>query len=361
MKKIKIVDLYIIRKFLGTFFFAITLIMLIVIVFDLSEKIDDFIENQAPLDEIIFVYYVNFIPYFINLFSPLFTFIAVIFFTSRLASNTEIISILSAGISFRRLLVPYIISAVLLSMFSIYLSNVLIPRANETRLDFENTYVRSPSRFRERNIHMQIKPGEFIYLESFNDRTNRGQRFSLEKIKDGQLYYKLKANTVTWDTIEKQWQIQNYHIREINGINEKLTFGDRKDTVLNFTPDNFIQNLREIETLNFRELQDQIDMEKLKGSEHIKYYQVEKHRRIAFPFATLILTLIGVSLSCRKVRGGIGLHLGAGITLSFAFILFMQVSSTFATNGNLTPALAAWVPNILFGILGIYLLKTAPK
>ena len=358
---IKKLDTYIIRKFLGTFFFAITLIILIVIVFDLSEKVDDFIENKAPLDEIIFVYYLNFIPYFVNLFSPLFTFIAVIFFTSRLAMNTEIISILSAGVSFRRLLVPYIISAILLAMFSVYLSNVLIPRANENRLDFEHTYVSSPSRFRERNIHMQIRPGEFIYMESFNDRTNRGRRFSFEKIEDGELYYKLNANTIVWDTIDKKWTLQNYHIREIDGLDEELSFGRRKDTVLNFTPQNFTQSLSEMETMNFRELQDQIDLERLKGSPNIRFFLVEKHRRIAVPFATLVLTIIGVSLSCRKTKGGIGLHLGAGLTLSFAYILFMQISSTFATNGNLPAVLAAWIPNILFGILGLYLLKTAPK
>jgi len=361
MNKIKKVDLYIIRKFLGTFFFAIALIILIVIVFDLSEKIDDFIENRAPLYDIIFVYYLNFIPYFVNLFSPLFTFIAVIFFTSRLALNSEIIAMLSSGISFKRLLVPYVISAVFLAMLSIYLSNILIPLANENRLDFENTYVRSPSRFRERNIHMQINPGVFVYMESFNERTNKGQRFTLEKIDDGKLYYKLSASSVVWDTISEHWRIQNYYIREMDGFNEQLSFGRRKDTVLGFTPDNFMQSLREIETLNFRELQAQIDLEKMKGSENIKFFLVEKHRRIAFPFATLVLTIIGVSLSCRKVRGGVGLHLGAGIALSFAFILFMQISSTFATNGNLAPSIAAWIPNIIFGILGAYLLKIAPK
>ncbi len=361
MNKVKQLDLYIIRKFLGTFFFAITLIILIVIVFDLSEKIDDFIENQAPLGEILFVYYINFIPYFINLFSPLFTFIAVIFFTSRLAFNTEIIAMLSAGISFRRILVPYIISAIFLAMLSIYLSNVLIPGANEKRLDFENTYVRSPSRFRERNIHMQVQPGVFIFMESYNERANTGQRFTLEKIEQGELKYKLSAGSVIWDTINEHWRIRNYYIRKIDGINEELSFGRTKDTVLNFTPDNFMKSLREIETLNFRELQEQIEMERLKGSEHINFYLVEKHQRIAFPFATLVLTLIGVAMSAKKVRGGIGLHLGAGISLSFAFILFMQVSTTFATNGNLSPAIAAWIPNIIFGILGVYLLKKAPK
>lgn len=354
-------DWYIIRKFLGTFFFAIALIIVIVIIFDLSEKVDDFIEKRTPFSEILLVYYLNFIPYFINLFSPLFTFIAVIFFTSRLAFNTEIIAILSAGISFRRMLRPYFVSAIFLAILSIYLSNVLIPHANRNRLDFENTYIRKQRSFSERNIHMQIRPGEFVYMESFNDRNNMGYNFTLEKIIDGELLYKISAHRAEWDTTKGSWLIRDYYIREMGDMQEKLSFGTLLDTVLNLTPYDFIQNLRDIETMNFRELNKFIENERLKGSENIKYYLVEKHKRLAFPFATLVLTLIGVSLSSRKVRGGIGLHLGAGITISFAFILFMQVSTTFATNGNLPPALAVWIPNILFGILGFYLLKTAPK
>jgi lipopolysaccharide export system permease protein len=358
---LKKIDLYIIRKFLGTFFFAMTLIIFIVIIIDLSERIDDFIEKQAPLNEIIFVYYFNFIPYFVNLFSPLFTFIAVIFFTSRMAFNTEIIAILSSGVSFRRMLRPYFISAILLSMLSIYLTNFLIPPANKQRLDFEYTYVRTPPRFRDRNIHMQVRPGEFVYLESFNDRTHVGYRFALEKITDGQLQYKMLADHVRWDSVSGHWTIENYNVRTIEGLHEELSFGRTLDTILPFTPRDFIQNLKEMETMSFGELREFIANERLKGSENVKFYEVEMHRRMAFPFSTMVLTLIGVSLSSRKVRGGIGLHLGFGISLSFAFILFMQVSTTFATKGNLHPMLSVWIPNIIFGILGIYLLRAAPK
>lgn len=358
---LKKIDLYIIRKFLGTFFFAITLIIFIVIIFDLSEKIDDFIEKQAPLREIIFVYYLNFIPYFINLFSPLFTFIAVIFFTSRLASNTEIIAILGSGVSFNRLLRPYFISAIVLSVLGIYLSNILIPPANRVRLDFEATYVKPPQPFRDRNIHMQIRPNEFIYLESFNNRTNIGYRFSLEKVTDGTLTYKLLAENVRWDSVQQIWTIENYNIRTIDGLEEQLSFGSSMDTTLAFTPRDFIQNLKEMETMNFGELREFIANEKLKGSENVKFYEVELHRRIAFPFATLVLTLIGMAVSSRKVRGGIGLHLGIGLSISFAFILFMQISTTFATKGNLHPMLSVWIPNLFFGLLGVYLLRMAPK
>ncbi|MFN3556818.1 MAG: LptF/LptG family permease [Bacteroidales bacterium] len=359
--KLNKLDWYIIGKFLGTFFYAIALIILIVIIFDLSERIDDFIEKKAPLQEILFVYYLNFIPYFVNLFSPLFTFIAVIYFTSRMAFNTEIVAILSSGISFRRMLLPYFLSAIFLAILSIYLSNVLIPHANRKRLDFEFTYLRPQGQFRERNIHMQIRPGEFIFMESFNDRINVGYKFTLEHIRDGELTYKLAADRAEWIDSIQTWSLRNYHKRIIDGLDEQVKSGMRMDTVIHLSPDDFIQNLRDMEAMNFRELQDFIDNERLKGSENIRFYLVEKHRRIAFPFATLVLTLIGVSLSSRKVRGGIGLHLGAGLTLSFTFILFMQISTTFATNGNLPPMLAVWIPNIVYALLGLYLLKTAPK
>ncbi|MFP4063885.1 MAG: LptF/LptG family permease [Bacteroidales bacterium] len=358
---LKKLDIYIIKKFLGTFVYAITLIILIVVIFDLSEKIDKFIDNQAPFYDIIFVYYLNFIPYFINLFSPLFTFIAVVFFTSRMAFNTEIIAILSSGVSFRRMLVPYMISAMLLALISVYLSNVMIPEANKKRLEFEYVYVRSPDLSAGRHIHMQIRPGIFIYLESFNERTQTGYHFSLERIEGGELQYKLFSDLARYDEEKDQWRIENYNIREIHGLEEELSFGKTLDTVLPFTPRDFVQNIKDMETMNFGELNEFIANEKLKGSEAVSFYEVERHRRMAFPFSTLVLTLIGVALSSQKVRGGIGLHLGAGIALSFTFILFMQVTTTFATKGSLHPMVAVWIPNILFGILGIYLIKKAPK
>lgn len=358
---LKKLDFYIIRKFLGTFVFAITLIIFIVVIFDLSEKIDNFIDNQASFRDIILIYYINFIPYFINLFLPLFTFITVVFFTSRMAFNTEIIAILSAGVSFWRLMVPYLISAVMLSIVSIYLSNVVIPPANEKRLEFEYEFVRRPETIGGRNIHMQIRPGIFIYLESYSERTLTGYRFTLEEISNGELTYKLFADRIVYDNEAEHWTVLNYNERHINELDEKLSFGRELDTILPFTPHDFTQTLKDMETLNYRELNEFIANERLRGSEIVSFYEVEKHRRLAFPFSTLVLTVIGVALSSQKVRGGIGLHLGAGITLSFAFILFMQVTTTFATNGNLHPMLAVWIPNILFGLLGAYLLKVAPK
>ena len=358
---IKKIDSYIIKKFLGTFFYAIALIIVIVIIFDISEKIDDFIEKHAPLKEIIFIYYFNFVPYFVNLFSPLFTFIAVIFFTSKMASNTEIVAILGSGVSFKRMLRPYIISAIILALLSFVLSNFIIPPANKRRHEFEMKYIFNKVQSNDLNIHMQISSGTYVYCERYNCNDNTAYQFSLEKINDKGLYYKLSSNQARWDSAKGAWTIENYFIRRVDGLKEKLINGRKMDTIINLKPSDFVENLNNLETMNWSELNNYIKKEKLKGSDNLSYCEVEKNKRIAFPFATVVLTLIGVSLSSKKIRGGIGLNLGAGITLSFAFILFMQISTTFATNGNLPAVIAVWIPNIIFGALGMYLIKIAPK
>jgi len=358
----KKLDSYIIKKFLGTFFYAIALIIVIVIIFDISEKIDDFIEKHAPLSQIIFVYYLNFVPYFVNLFSPLFTFIAVIYFTSRMASNTEIIAILSSGISFRRMLRPYIISAVFLGLLSFTLSNFIIPHANRKRMEFEMAYLRNKRHSDAMNIHMQINPGTYIYAEHYDAApSNMAYHFSMEKFNDKGLYYKLMSDGAKWDSTKGSWTIENYYIHKIDGLKESIKSGKKLDTIINLKPFDFLENTQDIETMDFSELNTYIKKEKLKGTENLLNYQLEKHKRIAFPFATIVLTLIGVSLSSRKMRGGIGFHLGTGISLSFAFILFMQISTTFTTNGNLPAYIAVWIPNVIFGALSWYLLRIAPK
>lgn len=358
MKKI---DIYIIKKFLGTFFFAISLLVIVVVVFDISEKIDDFIEKEAPLKGILFTYYLNFIPYFVNLFSYLFTFIAVIFFTSKMASDSEIVAILSSGVSFRRLLVPYIISAVILGVMSFYLANFLIPKTNQKMMVFEKRYIKNPYRNREINIHMQISPGTFVYIESFNNQTNTGYKFSLEDFDDGNLVYKISSERIIWDSITSKWKLKHYTIRELAGNSEKLIKGKEMDTLINMNPREFTIIIEDIKTMNFTDLRKFIEKSRLKGTKNVKDYEVEKHKRIAFPFATIVLTLIGVSISSRKVRGGIGMHLGLGIAITFSFIFFLQVSTVFATRGSLSPGIAVWIPNIIFGILALYLLRIAPK
>lgn len=358
---LKKLDLYIIRKFLGTFFYAIALIIIVVIIFDISEKIDDFYEKHAPLHEIIFHYYLNFVPYFINLFSPLFTFVAVIFFTSKMASNTEIVAILNSGISFKRFLLPYILSAIVIGLMNFYLANFLIPNVNGNRLAFEKKYIKDNKKVNQFNVHLQVEKGTFLYLEGFDVSYNTGYRFSIEKINENGLYYKLYADQITWDSLSGKWKLKNYNIRQINGMNETFIKGESMDTLLNVHPADFSKELKDIETMDYNGLRKFIDQEKLRGSDRVKFYEVEKYQRISYPFATIVLTLIGVSLSSRKVRGGIGLNLAFGLAITFAFILFMKISTVFATFGNLPAYLAVWIPILLFGLLAVQLIKKAPK
>jgi lipopolysaccharide export system permease protein len=357
----RILDRYIIRKFLGTFFFSLALIILIAVVFDMSEKLDDFIERKAPVKAIIFDYYLNFIPYFANLFAPLFVFISVIYFTARLAMDTEIIAILNSGVSFRRLLRPYLIAALALAALSFYLNGWLIPHSNKVKLAFENVYIKDPVKFEYRNIHRQIMPGVYIYFESYDNNQNIGYRFSMEKIENGNRTFFLNSERMVWDSTKSKWRIENYYARTLEGDKETLTSGVQKDTTLPITPANFRRRSNVVEAMDTPALNEFIKQERLEGSGNISAYLVEKYRRTAIPFATFVLTIIGVSLSSRKVRGGIGARLGAGIGISFVYILFMQISNTFAINGSLPPILAVWVPNIFFTSIAFWLLKKAPK
>ncbi|MFO8129141.1 MAG: LptF/LptG family permease [Bacteroidales bacterium] len=357
----KIIDIYIIKKFLGTFFYAISLLIIIVIVFDVSENIDEFLDRNAPLHEILFNYYLNFIPYFINLFSYLFTFISVIFFTSKMAYNSEIVAILSSGVSFYRMLRPYMISALLLAAMSFYLSNFLIPKTNIQRREFKDKYIEGLEQDLEKNIHMQINPGTFVYMEYYNTSGNTGQKFTLEEIRNNQLRVKLTAERIRWDSASGRWELFNYFIREIRDTSENLRRGRSLDTTIKLKPEDLLVIKEDFEEMNYWQLRAKIESERLKGSQDVKVYEIEHHKRMASPFATIVLTLIGVSLSSRRVRGGIGMHLGLGIAITFAFILFLQISTVFATNGNLSPSLAAWVPNIIFGIVAAFLIRIAPK
>ncbi len=361
MRGIKILDRYIIVKFLTTFFFALGLIILIAIVFDLSEKIDDFLEKKAPFKAIIFDYYLNFVPYFANLFSPLFIFISVIFFTSKMAGQTEIVAILSSGVSFRRLLVPYMVVAALLAGMSYYLNGYVIPNANKVRLEFENNFIKNPYVLKARNIHRQINPGEFIFFESYNTIDNLGFRFTYEKFEDNKLVYKFKSDRLVWDTVSNIWRAENYQLRRIDGMNEVIRSGPRLESHFGFFPSEFTTRNSNITTMDNNTLDAYIKDKRMRGAEGIQFDEVEKYRRSSFPFATFILTLIGISLSSKKVRGGIGIQIGAGILLSFTYIMFMQISTTFATNGNLPAVVAVWIPNIVFAVIGVYLYKKAPK
>jgi len=358
---LKKIDFYIIRKFLGTYFYSILLLTVIIIIFDISEKIDDFIEKDAPLKAIIFDYYLNFIPYFVNMFSSLFTFIAVVYFTSRMASNTEIVAILNAGISFWRFLVPYLVSGVFLTVLSFALMNYVLPYTNRDLRAFEKQYIKNPFKSNEMNIHMQLEPGTYVYLENFNSTARIGYRFSLEKFDSTGLKLKLKAEMITWDSIQNHWKMSNYMMRRIHPQGESIFQGKEADTVMAFTPADFMVDIENAKTMTYNQLNRFIAQEEMRGSTLTGQFSLEKYKRLTFPFANLVLTFIGVALSSRKVRGGIGAHLGLGIAIAFTFILLLQISSVFAIFGNLPAWIALWIPNIIYSIVAIILLRLAPK
>ena len=361
--KPKLIDTYIIRKFLGTFFFCIVLILTIAVVFDFAEKIDNFMEKQAPVKAIIFDYYLNFIPYFAMLFAPLFVFIAVIFFTSKMAVSTEIIAILNSGMSFRRLMWPYFLSAFFIASLTFVLTNFVIPKSNLIRMDFEDKYYHSSTKsITIENIHRMVLKNIYVYMGSFNPINQRGQNFTVEQFSDsGKLISKLSSSTVVYDTASHKWTAQNYFIRKIIGKDEILTKGKQIDTTLKIRPMDFSRDPNYVGTMTSRELDDYIKLLRLQGSDELKLFLIEKYRRFANPFAVFVLTLIGVSLSSRKIRGGLGMNIGIGLGLSFSYILFLQFASQFSLKGNLGPMLAMWIPNIIYSIIGLVLYKMAPK
>jgi lipopolysaccharide export system permease protein len=360
-KLIKTLDLYIIKKFLGTFFFTIALIIGISVIFDFSEKVDDFIESEAPMKAILFDYYMNFIPYFANLFSGLFTFIAVIFFTSKMAYNSEITAILSSGVSFRRLMVPYMISALAIGIFSFSLATYIIPPANKKMIDFRYTYIKKKAINRDRNIHRQLTDSTYMYMMEYRPNDDDGRKFTMERFDGYKLVSKLSADNIRWDRETKKWTISNYVIRDIDGEKETITTGSRIDTTLSIVPEEFKTDITDIETMNQTELIEFIEQQKMRGVDALEPYEIERHRRIAVPFSSFILSLIGASLASRKLRGGIGLHLGFGIGLSFSYIMFQQISKVFALSGTVTPFVSVWIPNILFAIIAVFIYKWAAR
>ena len=360
--KPRLIDWYIIKKFISTFFIALILIIGIVIIFDISEKIDDFVSKEAPLKAIIFDYYFNFIPYFMNMFSPLFVFITVIFFTSKMAANSEIIAILSCGISFHRMMVPYIFSATIIAIFSLCLNLFIIPNSNKELVQFEDKYIKSSTGTSNRNIHYQIAPGEFVFVESFSSWNNTAYRFTLEKIEDNQLVSKLSAETAVWDTTFCGWKLKKYFIRDYtNSLEDNIRSGAQLDTVINLTLTDFYMKKNTLQSLNYRELNELIANQKMRGDANIKDALVEKNKRFAMPFSAFILTIMGVALSSKKRRGGIGWNIGIGIALSFSYILFQRFSEMFVHTGFMSPGLALWTPNFLYAVIAGVLYKIAPK
>lgn len=357
-------DMYLIKKFLGTYFFSIALIISIAVVFDFNENIDKFTTSNAPWKGIIFEYYLNFIPYFSNLFSPLFVFISVIFFTSKLAENSEIIAMMAAGVSFKRLMRPYMISAAIIAIMTFLLGAYVIPKGSVTRLNFENLYKRKKKVEFAQNVQLQVDKGVIAYIEHFDGRSKTGYHFSLDKFVNKKLVSHMTATTVTYDTLSDEryhWTIKNYTLREFKGMREYITHGYEIDSIIAMEPSDFLITRNQQETFTSPELKDYIIKQKERGSGNVKPFEVEYHKRFATSFASFILTIIGLSLSARKRKGGMGLYLGIGLALSASYILFQTVSATFAINADWPPILAAWIPNILFSFIAFFLYKKAPQ
>lgn len=357
-------DWYIIRKFIGTYIFSIVLIISIALVFDFNENLSKFTKYHAPWRAIVFDYYANFIPYYSNLFSPLFVFIAVIFFTSKLAGNSEIIAMLSSGVSFRRLMRPYMISCVLIASVTFYLNSFVIPHGTVIRQNFESLYRNSKKNTSAENVQLQVGKGTVAYIQHYDDRYKRGYGFSLDKFEGKKLVSHMTAMEIQYDTIadaKYHWKATNWKTRTLVGLRERIVTGDVKDTVILTEPTDLVYSKGQQETFTSPELLDYISKQTSRGSGNVVQYEVEFHKRIAMSFSSFILTIIGLSLSARKRKGGMGLYLGIGLGLSFGYIMLQTVSSTFAINAGTPPVLAAWIPNLIFAFIAYFCYRHAPR
>lgn len=364
---LKRIDTYLIGKFLGTYFFALLMIICVAVVFDFNENVDKFTTNHAPWSAIIFQYYANFVPYYSNLFSALFVFISVIFFTTKLADNSEIIAMQSTGMSFGRLIRPYLISAAIIAALSFYLGAEVIPRGSAKRLNFENMYKRSASKRNPTyadNVQLQVDTGVIAFMEHFDGINKQGHHFALDKFEKKKLVSHLTANRAQYDTLSDvryQWHLTNVTIRNLKGMKEEITHEATIDSVIMMEPQDFLFTRNQQETMTNRELKEYIDKQKIRGSANLKVFEVEYYKRFASPFAAFILATIGMALSCKKRKGGMGIALGTGLALSATYILLQSISATFSINAGLHPAIAAWMPNILFTFVAWYLCKKAPR
>lgn len=357
-------DWYIIRMFIGTYIFSIVLIISIALVFDFNENLSKFTKYHAPWRAIVFDYYANFIPYYSNLFSPLFVFIAVIFFTSKLAGNSEIIAMLSSGVSFRRLMRPYMISCVLIASVTFYLNSFVIPHGTVIRQNFESLYRNSKKNTSAENVQLQVGKGTVAYIQHYDDRYKRGYGFSLDKFEGKKLVSHMTAMEIQYDTIadaKYHWKATNWKTRTLVGLRERIVTGDVKDTVILMEPTDLVYSKGQQETFTSPELLDYISKQTSRGSGNVVQYEVEFHKRIAMSFSSFILTIIGLSLSARKRKGGMGLYLGIGLGLSFGYIMLQTVSSTFAINAGTPPVLAAWIPNLIFAFIAYFCYRHAPR
>jgi lipopolysaccharide export system permease protein len=357
---IKIYDWYIIKKYLGTFVFTIAIFIVVIVVFDISEKLDNFLKNNVTLHQVIFQYYAGCIPFYIDMLSPLINFLAVIFFTAKMANQTEIVPVLSGGASFNRFLRPYFMCASLIFIITLFSELYLIPYTNKLKITFENSYVVIDDPTKS-DVHIQLDKNTFVYMGSFDNNTKTGYQFTLEKFKGDVMLQKLTANSISYDSLKHVWSFHGYDVRYVNGYREKMAHGEKKDTVLDMVPGDFVLHNNIYTAMSMHELNTNIEKESIRGTGVLHDMLMVKYQRFVHPLAAFVLTLIGVSLSSRKVRGGVGLPLGIGFFLCFAYIVVDQFANVFAVKGGMPPIIAVFIPNTLFGLLGYYLLRKAPK
>ncbi|TRX55962.1 YjgP/YjgQ family permease [Fulvivirga sp. M361] len=356
----KLIDRYILKKFLGAFVFTVLIIVSVILVIDVTEKTEKFVKAGVSTPQVI-GYYMDFIPWIANFITPLTTFIATVFITAQLAGRTEIIAILSSGVSFKRLLVPYAIGACLIASVSFVLTGWVIPNSNKSRLAFEIEHLKSKFYFNKTNIHLQVAPNTYLYMRSYNNQSDVGYNFTLEKVEGTRLLSKLTANRITWDQELDKWKLTSWKTMSVDGMIETIEEGKNMDTTLAIHPSEFENDYRNYDGMTIDELDDEIDKLTLRGASNVEVYRVEKYTRFTSPFAILILTFMGVIVSARKTRGGAGFQIALGFFLSFLFILFFIMSKTVAEAGGLDPLVGVWIPNILFGSISLLMYKYVPR
>ncbi|MGZ3754549.1 MAG: LptF/LptG family permease [Mucilaginibacter sp.] len=357
---LKIIDWYIIKKYLGTFIFTLLMFIAISVVFDVSEHMDNFLTKHATLGEIVFKYYAGFIPFYMDLLSPLINFLAVIYFTAKMANQTEIVPILSGKVSFTRFLRPYFVAASIIFVVSFFAKVFLIPYTNALKLNFENTHGFYGDASKN-EVHLQLDAKTYVYAGTYDPVTHTSYQFTMEKFDGDKLREKLTANSIVYDSLKKSWSFRNYSVRYVNGLREKLVMSlPQKDTILDLKPTDFVIN-NNYPAQSLSELNKNIEKEKTRGAGDLRDMLNEKYRRFVYPFSSFVLMLIGVSISSRKVRGGIGLPLGIGLFLCFAYVVVDKFAVVFVLKTSLPPLIGVFIPNVLFGVIGLYMLYKAPK
>ncbi len=356
----KTLDWYIIKKFLGAFFFIVLMLVTIVCIIHLTEQNEKFIESRLSAADIA-GYYVNYAPYIANMLTPITVFIAVVFITSKLATHTEIIAMLSSGISFLRIIRPYLIGSTFIAVLSFFLSGWIIPNSNKERIAFETQYLKKVGTSLRENIHIKVGPESYLYMYNFNNHSKVGYDFTLETIRENDLAEKLYARRIEWvDTLEK-WQLKDWTLHSFNGAQESFSSGEALDTMLRIHPKDFDTDYLLFESLTLTELNQKIDELALRGADDIFIYKIEKYIRLMSPFTVIILTFIGLFVASKKSRGGSGFQIALGFFIAFIFIILYTFSRSLAEAGSMNEIVAVWLPNIIFTVVGFFLYKNTPK